>query len=226
MKWPQSVFSQLCECARATPVNGTVWNSQDGRRVLTSSKRISRNVHIGDLRSGHFSDLPIISLWEKFQLPLNATQFAQYAQKRDIIGPCWWFNWNISPERPKRSSKVTWGHQRFLCNNLRLNWDRDSVRRSLCLSRRCASNDMQHDLFRWGHDLDLRSSLQLDLSRSYDISFDAPWRDKNNGVWMDPLSFREEQLLQKNYCEIKVVQIVTFCLRWPLVTSFLTWDKN
>ena len=32
---------------------------------------------------------------------------------------------------------------------------------------------MQDDLFKSGHDLDLRLVLNLDLSRSHDISFDA-----------------------------------------------------
>ena len=35
------------------------------------------------------------------------------------------------------------------------------------------SNDMQHDMFGSGHDLDLRSNFQPDLSRSFYISFDA-----------------------------------------------------
>ena len=41
------------------------------------------------------------------------------------------------------------------------------------LSYRVESNDMHHDRFGSGHNLDLRSKFQLDLSRSYYILFDA-----------------------------------------------------
>ena len=36
--------------------------------VIMPTKRISRIFDIGDLRSGHFCDLPIISQWAKIQL--------------------------------------------------------------------------------------------------------------------------------------------------------------
>ena len=38
--------------------------------------------------------------------------------------------------------------------------------------------------------------------------------------------FGNRSFSRKNYCEIYVVKIVTFCLRWPLVTLFFTWHKN
>ena len=44
-----------------------------------------------DLRSGQSHELPIISQWEKFQLPLNATRSTQYAQDYGITGPWWSF---------------------------------------------------------------------------------------------------------------------------------------
>ena len=34
-----------------------------------------------DLRSGQFHDLPIISQWEKFQMPLNEIIFNRYAHE-------------------------------------------------------------------------------------------------------------------------------------------------
>ena len=52
--------------------------------MIVSTKCISRIFDICDLRSGQFHDLPIISQWEKFQLPLNATQSTQYGQDNDI----------------------------------------------------------------------------------------------------------------------------------------------
>ena len=39
---------------------------------------------------------------------------------------------------------------------------------------------MQHDLFGSGHDLDLRSNFQHDLSRSTYSSFDAAWREEHD----------------------------------------------
>ena len=122
-----------------------------------------------------------------------------------------------------RSSEVTIGHQRVFCNNFWVNRDRDSVRRLSCLSRQCGSNDMQHDLFRSGHDLDLRSNFQLDLSRSYDISFDVPWRAKNDGVRIDPLSCLDQKLFKKKTIRSKNEHFLFGDLSWP---SFWPNRKN
>ena len=70
---------------------------------------------------------------------------------------------------------------------------------------------MQHDLFRSGHDLDLRSTFELDLSRSY-IPFDVPWRAKHDGVWIISLSLWEEKLLQKKNISGKFAILIWHCM--------------
>ena len=51
----------------------------------------------------------------------------------------------------------------FFANNFRLKRDTDMQLISLCFPRRDASDDMQHALFGWTRDLDLRSNFDLDL---------------------------------------------------------------
>ena len=51
----------------------------------------------------------------------------------------------------------------------------------LRFSRQYGSNDMQHDLFGSGHDLDLRSNFIFKFYGSYYTSFDASWRAEYNG---------------------------------------------
>ena len=48
----------------------SVSNFQDYVRAQVSTTCISRIFDIGDLRSGQFRDLPIISQWEKIQILL------------------------------------------------------------------------------------------------------------------------------------------------------------
>ena len=50
---------------------GKLWNFRNMMRSSVPTKRISRVFfYIGDLRSGHFCDLPIISQWAKKKTPL------------------------------------------------------------------------------------------------------------------------------------------------------------
>ena len=133
---------------------------------------------ICDLRSGQFHDLPIISQWRKFQLPLNVIQCPQYARDHVITGPCWWFIQEISPVTFGRSSL---GHPRSPdvtngfsgTHNFWLKRDRSSGQRPLCSYRQCRSNDTHYDQFGSGHHLDLRSNFKCNLLRSTYTSFDA-----------------------------------------------------
>ena len=50
---------------KATPTEWLPWNFQRLISVPVSMKDISRNFYIGDLRSGQFCDLSIVSQWEK-----------------------------------------------------------------------------------------------------------------------------------------------------------------
>ena len=54
--------------ATATMFQGKLWNFRNMMRSSVPTKRISWIFDIGDFRSGHFCDLPIISQWAKNQL--------------------------------------------------------------------------------------------------------------------------------------------------------------
>ena len=45
---------------------------------------------------------------------------------------------------------------------------------------------------------DLMSNLQMDLSRSNNISVDAPWQEQHSGVKIIPLAYVVQKLLIKN----------------------------
>ena len=64
---------------------------------------------------------------------------------------------------------------------------------------------MQHDPFRSGHDLDLRSKFQHDLSRSNYISFDAARQYKHDASKINIVSSLSQKLLQKNVYRKKTV---------------------
>ena len=56
---------------------------------------------------------------------------------------------------------------------------------------------MQDDLFGSGHDLDLRSNFQHDLSRSTDSSFDASVREEHDADKIKFVQGLSQKLLQK-----------------------------
>ena len=62
---------------------------------------------IGDLRSGQFRDLPIISQWGKTQVPQILIISVQIIQKHAQLGYCWWSRSNFANVTPR---KVIWGH--------------------------------------------------------------------------------------------------------------------
>ena len=65
----------------------------------------------------------------------------------------------------------------------------------------------------------MRSKVDLDLSRSTYTSFDAPWRDKHDGIKIVALPFKiKDFIVQKPFWKI-----LEF---WTLVTSILTWAKK
>ena len=80
----------------------------------------------------------------------------------------------------------------------------------MCSGRRCQSTDMQHDLFGSGHELDLRSNFQNDLSRSNYISFDAARQEKHDDGKTSIVSLLNQKLLQKNVCRKKLL-FWSFC---------------
>ena len=73
------------------------------------------------------------------------------------------------------------GHQRVFAYSSRLKRATDMDMVPLCLSRRDASTDMQHDLLKSTCDLDPRSNIDPGLSRPPCICFDGPCREKHDG---------------------------------------------
>ena len=65
----------------ATPKDRSPWNFQRLISLPVSMKRTSRNFDIGDLRSGQFCDLSIISQWEKNERRLSCTKTIQNTLK-------------------------------------------------------------------------------------------------------------------------------------------------
>ena len=63
-------LQKLYNRAPATVFEGKLWNFRNMIRSSVPTKCVSRIFDIGDLRSGHFRDLPIISQWAKIKLPV------------------------------------------------------------------------------------------------------------------------------------------------------------
>ena len=101
--------------------------------------------------------------------------------------------------------EVTRGHQLFFffANNLRSKWDRDvGCHWCHCFCLRKAHR-MMYNLTYLGHQvtlpwLDLRSNFDLGLSRSNYTWFDAPWRDKHDGIIIVALPSKVKILSSKN----------------------------
>ena len=81
------------------------------------TKRISWIFNIGDLRSGHFCDLPIISQWAKNQLRyiyFGASVFEWNLSYRTVVDNSSKKLHNLPLQR---SFEVTRGHQPSFANN-------------------------------------------------------------------------------------------------------------
>ena len=65
----QVTFLHLCRCTRATVDDQTSCNLEDIIRSYVATICMSRIFPIGDLRTGLFLDVPILSQWEKNQIP-------------------------------------------------------------------------------------------------------------------------------------------------------------
>ena len=63
-------LQKLYNRAPATVFEGKLWNFRNIIRSSVPTKRVSWIFYIGDLRSGHFRDRPIISQWAKIKLPV------------------------------------------------------------------------------------------------------------------------------------------------------------
>ena len=70
--------------------------------------------------------------------------------------------------------------------------------------------------------LDLRSNFDLDLSRSNDTWFDAPWRDKHDGIKTVALPLQLKILLSKN----RLGKFLNFDPWWPQFWPEPKNDRN
>ena len=74
---------------------------------------------------------------------------------------------------------------------------------------------MQHDLFRSGHDLDVRSNFQVDLSRSNYSSFDTSRREEHDAGKSIAMALLSQKLLPKQTLFVKTAIFGVFAL-WTL----------
>ena len=90
----------------ATVVERKIWNFQDLVYYQGLTTCISWIFYIGDLRSGQYRDLPIISQWEKTQMPQILIRSVQIVQNHAQLGFCWWPRCNFAYVTPERSFEV------------------------------------------------------------------------------------------------------------------------
>ena len=191
-------------------------------RSSVPTKRISWIFDIGDLRSGHFCDLPIISQWEK----INSVIFTlAQAFLSGIIS----YRTVVDNSRKKlhylplqRSFEVTRGHQPSFANNFWSKRDRDVGLVSLRSSWPGESTDMQYDPFRSSRDLGL----------TWPVVKLWPWPFKVILYLVRRALARQTQCYQIRCSIFKIKDFIVQELFWkilefwPLETPILTWAKN
>ena len=92
---------------------------------------ISRIFYIGDLRSGQFRDLPIISRRGKTKTPQIRIRFVQIVENHAQSGYCWWPRCNFAYVT---SGKVIWGQKMTSggqCTFLLITFDRNEIETEL-----------------------------------------------------------------------------------------------
>ena len=99
----------------------------------------------------------------------------------------------------RRSSQIMWVYRQFFDSNSLQLKDVEAKLAPLCLSRRDASTDMQHDIPGSSHGHDLRSYIQLDLLRSSCISFEPPWRGEHDAVKIISLPWSHKKFGKFNF---------------------------
>ena len=75
-------LQKLYNRAPATVFERKSWNFRNMTRSSVPTKCITRIFDIGDLRSGHFRDFPIISQWAKIKLPVLCLILSFYEWNR------------------------------------------------------------------------------------------------------------------------------------------------
>ena len=156
-----------------------LWNFRNMKRLSVPTKRLSWIFDIGDIRSGHFCDLPIHykSMGKKWT-PLYLLWRRSIWVESYRIGKLWTIWVKICIAYPSkshlRSPEVTNRH-------LPITFDQNKIKTwDWCQYVRLGqTNRLICNMTHFGHHvtlawLDLRSNFDLDLSKSFYIWFDAP----------------------------------------------------
>ena len=105
-------------------------------------------------------------------------------------------------------SKGHGGHSRSPTIFLPITWEPNEIETSDCCHCVCLrkAHWMMYNLTYLGHRvtlpwLDLRSNFDLDLSRSNYTCFDAPWRDKHDGIYIVALPLKVKIISSKTRFE-------------------------
>ena len=180
---------------------GKLWNFRNMMRSSVPTKRISRIFDIGDLRSGHFCDLPIMSMGKK-STPLYLLWRKPIWMESYRIGHLRTIRVKICIAYPSkghlRSPEVTNRH-------LPITFDRKEIETwDWCHYVRLGqANWLICNITHFGHHvtlawLHLRSNFDLDLAISFYIWFDASQRDKHDGIKIVALPLQLKILSSKN----------------------------
>ena len=113
----------------ATPTERLPWNFQRLLQTTVSIKCISQNFDIGDLRSGQFWDLSIISQWEKNERRLFWTKNIQNTLKHRIRGRIDTLSRNIVTDDPSSCHQGHFRSWKVTSSFSGITFDRDQLER-------------------------------------------------------------------------------------------------
>ena len=124
---------------KATRTERLIWNFQCYIQVQVPIKCISQHFDIGDLRSGQFCDLAIISQWEKIEKRLFLAKTVLNTLKHRITEHIGTLNRIITTCDPFPSPKNHFRSRKVTGIFSAITFDRDSLKRWKHL--RCVRND-------------------------------------------------------------------------------------
>ena len=186
------------------------------------TKRISRIFYVGDLRSGHFCDLPIISQCAKKSTPLYLLWRKLIWVESYRIGLLGTIRVKICIAYTSKWFEVTRVHQPSFANNYWSKRGRGVGLVSVRSSRPSESTDMQYDPFRSSRDLGLTwPEVKL-----------WPWPFKVILYMVQRALTRQTSWYPNRFSTFKIKDCTVekpfwnFFEFWPLATSISTWDKK
>ena len=201
---------------------GKLWNFRNMMRSSVPTKRISRIFDIGDLRSGHFSDLRIKVNGQKINsviFTLAQAFLSGIISYRTVVD-------NSSKKLHylplQRSFEVTRGHQPSFANNFWSKRDRDVGLVSVRSAWPGESTDMKYDPFWSSRDLGLTwPEVKL-----------WPWPFKVILYMVRRALTRQTRWYQFRCSTFKIKDFIVekpfwkILEFWPLETPILTWAKK